>query len=136
VLVGCEMAPDPYPGREPDPKHALPVPGPRLRLTFNATLFGEGDSLTVREPGWELALHGPPNPHQPYPMSLGARGQPFEDLREAGMLSLELLEVLTKTWRPGAPGNRHNLLYTSPLEVRYGGSLTNLSDGGLWLSAR
>lgn len=44
--------------------------------------------------------------------------------------------MLTKTWRPGAPGGAHNLLYTSPLEVRYGGSRTNLSDGGVWLSAR
>lgn len=136
VLVGCELMPDPYPGREPDPKHALPVPGPRLRLTFNASLLGEGDSLTVRQPGWELEIHGPPNPHTPYPMSIGLRGQPFADLHAAGLLNLKLLDVLTKTWRPGASGNNHNLLYTSPLEVRYGGSLTNLSDGGVWLSAR
>ena len=74
VLVGCELAADPYPGREPDPKHALPVAGPRLRLVFNATLLGEADSLTVRQPGWELQIHGPPNPHTPYPMSIGLRG--------------------------------------------------------------
>ena len=137
VLVSCEMTPEPYyPGREPDPKHALPVPGPRLRLTFNTTLLGETDSLTVRQPGWELQIHGPPNPHTPYPMSIGLRGQPYADLHEAGLLSVELLEVLSKTWRPGAAGKNHNLLYTSPLEVRYGGSPTNLSDGGIWLSAR
>eukprot|EP01051_Picozoa_sp_SAG22_P008349 SAG22_NODE_631_length_8376_cov_43.396037_6_plen_525_part_00 len=136
VLVGCEMAPDPYPGREPDPKHSLPVEGPRLRLTFNSSLLGEADSLTVRQPGWELQIHGPPNPHTPYPMSLGLRGQPYADLHAAGLLTEELLKVLTQTWRPGASGNNHNLLYTSPLEVRYGGSASNLSDGGLWLSAR
>ena len=110
VLVSCEMAPDPYPGREPDPKHALPVPGPRLRLMFNASLLGDSDSLTVRQPGWELQIHGPPNPHDPYPMSLGLRGQPFVDLQAAGLLSYELLEVLTQTWRPGAAGNNHNIL--------------------------
>jgi hypothetical protein len=73
-------------------------------------------------------------------MSIGARGQPFADLQSAGMLSetagADLLQVLTKAWRPGAPGGSHNLLYTSALEVRYGGSRSNLSDGGVWLSAR
>lgn len=71
------------------------MPGPRLRLLFNATLLGEADSLTVRQPGWELQIHGPPNPHTPYPMSLGLRGQPFADLQRAGLLSLELLQVGT-----------------------------------------
>ena len=69
-------------------------------------------------------------------MSIGARGQPFADLEQAGLLTEELLAVLTKSWRPGAPGGAHRLLYTSPLEVRYGGSRPNLSDGGYWLSAR
>ena len=44
--------------------------------------------------------------------------------------------MLSQAWRPGAEGGNHHLLYTSPLEVRYGGSRTNLSDGGVWLSAR
>merc|ERR1719272_885406 len=72
----------------------------------------------------------------PYPMSIGARGQPFADLAAAGLLTEQLLTILTNSWRPGAPGKAHNLLYTSPLEVRYGGSRANLSDGGIWLSAR
>ncbi len=41
--------------------------------------------------GWELALpHGPPNPYEPYPLSLGARGQPFSDLAAAGLLTVPL----------------------------------------------
>ena len=121
-----------------DSIHNLPIVGPRLLLEFNASFFeGSNDTLTVREPGWEIANHGPPNGQVPYPMSLGDRGQPFADLEEAGMLTADLLAVLSKdTWRPGAPGGSHNMLYTSPLEVRYGGSRTNLSDGGYWLSAR
>ena len=113
--------------------------GPRLELTFDERYL-LNDTLSVRQSGWEMAIHGPPNPHKPYPMSLGARGQPFLDLQAAGLLTAtkgsELLETLTKTWRPGAPGGTHRLLYTGELEVRYGGSLTNLSDGGIWLSAR
>lgn len=140
VFTGCKLTPDPNPSAKPDPKHNLCdglACGPRLQLTFDASTLGIArDSLAVRQPGWELAIHGPPNPHQPYPESIGARGQPFHDLAEAGLLTVELLTVLTKAWRPGAPGGSHHLLYTSPLEVRYGGSRTNLSDGGVWLSAR
>lgn len=136
VLVGCTL--EPAPSDTPvDPKHALPIPGPRLRLDFNKTLLGPTDAVSVRVSGWELSLpHGPPDSYTPYPMSLGARGQPFADLAAAGLLTQQLLQVLTATWRPGAPGKAHNLLYTSPLEIRYGGSTTNLSDGGVWLSAR
>jgi hypothetical protein len=136
VLIGCSLEPAP-PDEPVDPKHQLPIAGPRIRFVFNSTLLGSQDAVSVRVPGWELSLpHGPPDSYTPYPMSLGARGQPFADLAAAGLLSQQLLEVLTSTWRPGAPGGAHNLLYTSPLEVRYGGSLTNLSDGGVWLSLR
>ena len=122
VLVGCALEPTP-PGTPVDPKHQLPIAGPRLRLRFNATLLGAEDSVSVRVPGWELSLpHGPPDSYTPYPMSLGARGQPFADLAAAGLLTEDLLKVLTRVWRPGEAGKAHNLLYTSPLEVRYGGS--------------
>jgi hypothetical protein len=136
VLTGCMLEPAP-PDTPVDPKHNLPIAGPRLRLVFNTTLLGASDAVSVRAPGWELSLpHGPPDSYTPYPMSLGARGQPYGDLAAAGLLTEQLLHVLGGTWRPGAPGKAHNLLYTSPLEVRYGGSTTNLSDGGVWLSAR
>lgn len=141
VLVSCSLRPA-DPSEPVDPKHALPISGPRLVLTFNVSMLGEEDAVAVRVGGWELALpHGPPDSMTPYPMSLGARGQPFADLIAAGLLSnrsgMELLQILTQTWRPGAPGNAHNLLYTSPLEVRYGGDRSNLSDtNGVWLSAR
>ena len=150
--------PTSVPGLQPvDPIHSLPIAGPRLVLTFNATLLGDADTLAVRVPGahataarctrlctsratlrvlprqgrpsrvagfiqkfphggsirkfrkfptrprgrwfphgmlrfragWELALpHGPPNPYEPYPLSLGARGQPFSDLAAAGLLTV------------------------------------------------
>ena len=91
VLVSCELAPDPNPGFPPDPKHALPVVGPRLRLTFNATLLGEGDSLTVRQPGWELQIHGRPNSNIPYPMSMySEKSTPVLFLSLSFSLSLSL----------------------------------------------
>ena len=135
VLLSCRLEPAP-PNTPVDPRHQLPIPGPRLRLVFDPATLGR-DAVSVRVPGWELALpHGPPDSMTPYPMSIGARGQPFADLAAAGLLTEQLLTILTNSWRPGAPGKAHNLLYTSPLEVRYGGSRANLSDGGIWLSAR
>jgi hypothetical protein len=63
-----------------------------LQLTFDASSLGiGGDSLSVRQSGWELAIHGPPNPHKPYPESIGARGQPFHDLAKAGLLTTGVL---------------------------------------------
>lgn len=87
VFEGCSVLPDPHPSAIPDHVHNLcegkPC-GPRLALRFDAGMLGiGGDTLAVRQAGWELAIHGPPNPHSPYPTSIGARGQPFRDLAAA-----------------------------------------------------
>jgi hypothetical protein len=77
-----------------------------LQLTFDASSLGiGGDSLSVRQSGWELAIHGPPNPHKPYPESIGARGQPFHDLAKAGLLTTGVLASTLHSFPPPLPSS-------------------------------